>query len=1148
LEGESFSGYRVYPFLAPQKDDASAQEFVIDESLYQQDRLIPEEMVTLDGPNIWRDVRLVSVRLTPFQYNPATGHLDAYRKVRIEVTATPGAGPVPLEGNHTRVAPMFDSMYRAAILNYGDLGYRVMQTDEPSVKYLVITNTGALDAIQPLVDFRNAQGYSVEVRTIQSPDFDDPLEFKNYIRSLYLSDNLEYVLMVGDAGVGDHNVPLYYWNPDGSDPSYSDSWYTCLVPGDDNDHYAEIAIGRIVYDNVTELEHQIVKTIDYLRTPDTSTNWAEHTLLVAHMEEYPLKYTQCKNEIAAYTYALQNAIFDSVFGGNGGTNTQVVNYINNTGCGILNYRGHGSDTEWWEWGSSGSLTAVHLAQMTNAHRLFVHFDVCCDNMNIINYPGDCLAESFMKEDFCAVAINGAIIPSYTIPNHDYDKEMYKAIYDEGINNIGYVTNYANITVLNVHGSLGRSNARTYLWLGDACIDVWTNTPRTVAVSHLPIHYIGLDTYDVDVTVAGAPVEGAMVCASNDEVYAVGWTDATGHVTLEFETAPVIPADMNLMVTAHNCLPYEATVSIIPPAGPYVIYDSHTLNDAAGNNDGLADYGEHILVSLTVENVGIDPATDVTVTLETEDPNITFTDAEEFAGDIAANSTMTLTNAFAFDVSPDAPDMRYVPIHVIAQDSTDLTWETGFNIQLHAPTISIQSLVVDDGTGGNGNGKLDPGEVGDITVALANDGSSDASNLTAVLTTDHQYTVVNQGNASLPSLVGSGSGTLTPDYQLQLAHACPDPSMAILYIELTGDNGLHKHLLYELSLGGFFDNIESGQGTWTHTFVTPGFTDQWHISTEDYHSPSHSWKCGDTGTGNYANLLDASLVMPLLDLPLGCKLQFDHRMDAEISSYYPDSAYDGGIVEISVGGGAWTELFPEGGYNQTIRYTAGSGNPYTGPFAGGTPCFSGVIPWTQETMDLSGYSGNVQVRFRFGSDAGATREGWYVDDVNIILESCMAPPTNLDAQIAGSLVDLTWNSPGATGMVASLLSYNIYRQGVKVDSMVCANHYQDDLTGLPNGNYTYHVSAVFDEGESGMSNPATVLLGGLGIVRNLTITRLGTNVYLMWSMVPGATHYNVYRSTDPEGGFSLIGTSMAPAYNDAAVVGSVFFYYVTASDE
>ncbi len=1086
MEGETFTDYRVYPFQEPLQDAQNQSPFTIDQAVYQQNRAMPESMVSLDGPHIWRDCRIVSVRITPFQYNPATGVLQAFRKMRVEVTATPGAGPNPLEGDHHRVSPKFDKMYSAALLNYSQLGYEVMQTDEPNIKYLIITNTPAVSHLQSLVDFRTAQGYPVEVRTITAPDFDDPIEFKYYILTLYEEQGLEYVLMVGDAGTGDHNVPLYWWNPDGSDGSYSDSWYSCLVPWGDDDHYAEIAIGRIVYDNLDELDDQIDKLMNYLTNPDNSTNWAEHTLLVAHEEQYPLKYTQCKNQIAAYTYSVQTAIFDSVYGGNGGTNTDVVNYINNTACGILNYRGHGSATEWWQWGPSGSLTVIHINQMTNVNptngssRLFVHFDVCCDNMDIINHPGDCLAESFMKADYAAVAINSAIIPSYTIPNHDYDKEMYKAVYDEGINNIGYVTNFANVVVLNGHGTLGRSNARTYLWLGDACIDVWTDTPQVLTVTHQPVHLIGLDTYNVDVFQGGSPVEDAMVCAQNGEVCAVGWTNAAGHVTLEFEEAPVIPADMNLTVTGHNCIPYEAIVAIIPPSGPYVIYEGHTLNDAAGNNDGLADYGESILLSLDMANVGLDPANGVTVTVSTDDPYITITDDSEFAGDIAADTTVTLTDGFAFDVSSDAPDQHWVLIDVTAEDSTDTIWESSFAIQLHATIITILSLEVDDVVGGNGNGKLDPGELADITVTLSNDGSSNASNVSATMTTDYLHLVVNQGAASLDTLTALGTAALTPDFELQLAHACPDPSRAIIYVELTGDNGLQKYLLYDLSLGGFFDDIESGQGSWTHVAATPGWADDWHISTEDYSSPTHAWKCGDTGTGNYSDHMDAGLVMPALDLPLGCELHFNHWMDAEISSFYPDSAYDGGIIEISVGGGAWAQLIPEGGYNQHIRCETGGGSPYTGPFEGGIPCFSGSIDWTPVVVDLSSYSGSLQLRFRFGSDQGTGAEGWYIDDVDLVFQGVMDPPDNLEADLTGDIVTLTWNSPGASGMIASLLSYNVYREGEMIDSMICNLTCQDDLTGMPLGFYEYYVTAMYDQGESGPSDTVVVDYGGTSV--------------------------------------------------------------------
>ncbi len=180
---------------------------------------------------------------------------------------------------------------------------------------------------------------------------------------------------------------------------------------------------------------------------------------------------------------------------------------------------------------------------------------------------------------------------------------------------------------------------------------------------------------------------------------------------------------------------------------------------------------------------------------------------------------------------------------------------------------------------------------------------------------------------------------------------------------------------------FADDMEQGEGNWTH-HAPADWNDQWHLSEEDYASPDHSWKCGDSGTGEYVDLLDARLVMPELLIEPESRLRMQHRMGAEISESYPDSAYDGGVVEISLDGEEW-QVLPSmtGGYNKHFRFTSGSGNPATHPFEGGTPCFSGELDWQESTFSLFDYDGEtVQLRFRFGSDQSITLEGWYIDDV------------------------------------------------------------------------------------------------------------------------------------------------------------------------
>ncbi len=198
------------------------------------------------------------------------------------------------------------------------------------------------------------------------------------------------------------------------------------------------------------------------------------------------------------------------------------------------------------------------------------------------------------------------------------------------------------------------------------------------------------------------------------------------------------------------------------------------------------------------------------------------------------------------------------------------------------------------------------------------------------------------------------------------------------------------------LTAFADDLEGGAPGWSHYVASGGFSDQWHLSTQRNHTPSGatSWKCGDTGAGDYADLLDAALETPAFDLGPDGRLVFWHWIDAEDSGTYPEQAYDGGILEVSLSGGNWEQVTPEGGYSHTCR--EGS---VPGPFPAGTPMFSGTHDWEQVTVDLGDYQGSLRLRFRFGSDGATAGEGWYVDDVEV---SALALPSDVaDDEAAGA---------------------------------------------------------------------------------------------------------------------------------------------------
>ena len=231
-------------------------------------------------------------------------------------------------------------------------------------------------------------------------------------------------------------------------------------------------------------------------------------------------------------------------------------------------------------------------------------------------------------------------------------------------------------------------------------------------------------------------------------------------------------------------------------------------------------------------------------------------------------------------------------------------------------------------------------------------------------------------------------------------------------------------VYSFSVYGviFSDDMESGQGDWTHSELDVGWADQWHLSTETNHSASHAWKFGDTGTGTYASHAYGGLVSPSISIGGEATLTFWHRIEAEVSGYYPDSAYDAGVVDISVDEGAWTQVTTlNPNYANVTRCTAGGSSPYTGPFDCATACYSDNFDWTEASVELDAYAGSsVQFRFRFGSDDGGGLEGWYMDDFMIIgmPSAAPVPVSDLCVQVVGTDLVLSWTSTGAS-------QYNAY---------------------------------------------------------------------------------------------------------------------------
>jgi hypothetical protein len=144
---------------------------------------------------------------------------------------------------------------------------------------------------------------------------------------------------------------------------------------------------------------------------------------------------------------------------------------------------------------------------------------------------------------------------------------------------------------------------------------------------------------------------------------------------------------------------------------------------------------------------------------------------------------------------------------------------------------------------------------------------------------------------------------------------------------------------------FADDVENGNIGWTAQ-------SPWNITTEDSHSPTHSWT--DSPGGNYQNYVNTSLTSPVLDLTdyTGMILSFWQTFATELD-------YDYCYVEYSINGGStWTEAAIYNGTNLT---------------------------WTQQEIPLPQLDGqsNARIRFHFTSDMSLTYDGWHIDDIELI---------------------------------------------------------------------------------------------------------------------------------------------------------------------
>jgi len=266
----------------------------------------------------------------------------------------------------------------------------------------------------------------------------------------------------------------------------------------------------------------------------------------------------------------------------------------------------------------------------------------------------------------------------------------------------------------------------------------------------------------------------------------------------------------------------------------------------------------------------------------------------------------------------------------------------------------------------------PGDNVDMLPEFKNRGLATAYNLTIELTSPGGLVTVTNGSASIDSIEARSSQTFAFPLSFTITNSVTAGQEVPLALTTYTNGSLLSTDTVTIIIGHpvlvFADTTNDPTELWTIT-ASPS-NPKWEATTTTYYSDPTSFT--DSKNGSYSN--NATVTMTLTDA-IDISGYTNPRLNFW-TQFNIESNWDYGQVDVSTNNGSsWIPL--EGEYTE----------PGTGSFQpNGEPLYDGVISnWVQEKISLANYlSSEFKVRFQLKSDGGVRADGWYVDDIGILI--------------------------------------------------------------------------------------------------------------------------------------------------------------------
>ncbi|MBK7706377.1 MAG: VCBS repeat-containing protein [Acidobacteria bacterium] len=277
-----------------------------------------------------------------------------------------------------------------------------------------------------------------------------------------------------------------------------------------------------------------------------------------------------------------------------------------------------------------------------------------------------------------------------------------------------------------------------------------------------------------------------------------------------------------------------------------------------------------------------------------------------------------------------------------------------------------------------NNAPDPGELLTVRLPLSNTGAADTANLVATLQSTGGVVA---GSAQNYGVVTAGGAAVSRDFAFTVNPGAPCGSSITLTWVIT-DGAANLGTVTKsygtgasvVNLDQKFDGVTAPAlpAGWTQN-QTSGTAINWVTSTTSPNSAPNTAFANDPATVNATALESPVFAVSVANAGLTFQKAFT-----------TENTFDGVVLEIKVGAGAWQDIvtaggvFVSGGYNGTI--STGFSSPIGGRQAWtGT---SATYSQTQVTLPASANGQNVQLRWLMASDSSVASTGFRLDDVQV----------------------------------------------------------------------------------------------------------------------------------------------------------------------